>query len=59
MRDMDTSSILENATNLHKVARAAERGAGGQLAPGPQPQGAPSLRNSLKLSKAPSESGQM
>ena len=40
--------------------RAAERGGGqGAIFPGPQPQGAPNLRNSQTLSKPPSKLGQV
>ena len=39
--------------------RAAERGCRGQLAPGPQPQGAPNLRINLNLSKISSISERM
>ena len=39
------------------IIRAAERGGGGQLAPGPKQVGAPNLKNILKLNKAPSKSG--
>ena len=50
------TSNIQVHTSTYK---AAEREGGQQLAPGPKQEGAPNLRNILKLNKASSKSGRL
>ena len=54
-----TKAIFARYVPMYTTEDAERGGKGGELAPVPQPQRAPNLRISLKLSKAPSKSGRM
>ena len=56
---IEKNIISDRSASSSRQGRREGGGQGGQLAPGPEQEGGPNLRNILKLNKAPSKSGRV